>query len=41
MKDLDLIAIQQQVEYRFNRHTLSEKGLLEIGDIIFHNIRLF
>ena len=28
----------QQVEYRFNRHTLEEKGLYpEIGDVIFHN----
>ena len=37
MKDLDLIETQQ-VEYRFNRYTLSEKGLFpEIGDIIFHN----
>ena len=32
----------QQVEYRFNRHTLSEKGLFpEIGDIIFHNNAYF
>ena len=28
----------QQVEYRFNRHTLDEKELYpEIGDVIFHN----
>ena len=28
----------QQVEYRFNRHTLEEKTLYpEIGDVIFHN----
>jgi len=28
----------QQVEYRFNRHTLEEKALYpEIGDVIFHN----
>ena len=28
----------QNVEYRFNRHTLEEKELYpEIGDVIFHN----
>ena len=32
----------QQVEYRFNRHTLEEKTLYpEIGDIIFHNNAYF